>query len=255
LQVQTTPAGGRPWVKHYVSSRLVDCYGRSNQFAKAVKTYIELCQNPLGGALAAAVKLPAVMAKGSADNAAARKALDEALKAAPPNAPYIDSLNKLNVNIQMVEGDPAQVLAIVEADLKSKNIEVRDQARLRQFELLLKLDRIDDLSASVAQGWKEMDAEFWSSLYYYDGRCKYARKDFTHASMAFMHVPILYKSKKDMAALSLYWAAKSMTNIEEKEKKPPLSEIQMALREATEKYPGTEGAALAQKLLKELGGA
>jgi tetratricopeptide (TPR) repeat protein len=236
----------KPWIGPYVTFRLVDCYGQTKQFARSAKVLVDLCRT--NSPLAEAVRLPAVPAKGSADNAAATKTLLEALAATPPVA-YAEKLKRLRNNILKVEGDPAEVLKVVEEDLKNPDEELRSQARITQIELLLKVNKLDEMAKSIAQGRKELDAEYGPQLYYYEGRMLYERKDFLHAALAFMRTPIGYSmSNKALAADCLVWAAKSM-----QEGQAPKAEVLIPLREAVEKFPGTDGAAQAQKMLKELG--
>jgi hypothetical protein len=238
----------RPWVGPYVNFRLADCFAQTKQFARSVKALVDLCR--ANSPLAEAVKLPAVMAKKSPDNAAAAKTLDEALAAVPPVA-YKEKLKRLRMNILMVEGNPAEVLQVVEGELKNPDEDLRSQARIKQVELLLGLGKLDELAQAIALGHKELDAEYGPPLYYYEGRMLYEKKDFLHASLAFMRTPILYSmSNKSLAAECLVWSAKSM----KAEGQVPKSEYLLPLREALdEKYKGTEGAAQAEKLLKEWG--
>ena len=236
----------KPWIGPYVNFRLVDCYGQTKQLSRAAKALVDLCR--ANSPLADVARLPAVMPKGSADNGAATKILAEALAATPPVA-YAEKLKRLRNNILKVEGDPAEVLKVVEEDLKNPDEELRSQARITQIELLLKINKLDEMAQGIALGRKELDAEYGPQLYYYEGRMLYERKDFLHAAMAFMRTPIGYSmSNKALAAECLVWASKSM-----QEGQVPKAEVMIPLREAVEKFPGTDGAAQAQKMLKELG--
>ncbi len=238
----------KPWIAPYVNFRLVDCFAQTKQFARSVKALIDLCR--AGSPLAEAVKLPAVMARKSPDNATAAAALDEVLAAKPPVA-SIEKLKRLRMNILLVEGNPEDVIPVVEAELKNPNEELRSLARIKQIELLLVLGKLDEMDKAIVLGRKELDAEYSPSLFYYEGRMLYEKKDFLHAALAFMRTPILYSmSNKPLAAECLVWAARSM----KAEGQVPKSELLIPLREALdEKYKGTEGAAQAEKMLKELG--
>lgn len=240
----------KPWLGQYINFRLVDCYGQTKQFARAIKAYVDLCQT--NAALAAVAKVPAVMPKGTPDNAVARKTLDDALTAAP-TAAYADKLKRIRMNILMVEGDPAEVLAVVEAELKGADADMRAMARMKHIELLMKMNKFDEMGQSLEQGRKDLDAAYNPQLCYFEGRYLYGRKDFRHAALSFMRVPILYAmSNKELAAESLVWASKSMRE-GQGEDKVPVVEVAIPLREAVTKFPGTPGAAEAQKMLKELG--
>ena len=258
ISAYTALAGksAKPWLGPYVNYRLVDCYGQTKQLSRSVKALVDLCR--ANSPLADVARLPVVLAKGSADNAVAAKILDEVLAVTPPVA-YTEKLKRIRINILMVEGNPVEVLGVGEAELKNPNEELRSQARIKQIELLLtmskldggKLDesKLDEMAKSIALGHKELDAEYGPQLYYYEGQLLYVRKDFLHAALTFMRTPIGYSmSNKALAAECLVWAAKSM-----QEGQVPKAEVLSPLHEAVEKFPGTDGAAQAQKMLKELG--
>jgi len=234
------------WVGSYVNFRLMECCGQTKQFAPAVKALIDLCR--AGSPLADVARLPAVQPKGSPDNTAAATALDEVLAAKPPVA-YAEKLKRMRMNILLVEGDAAQVLPLVEAELKNPDEEIRSQARIKQVALLLALGKYDEMAQDIALGRKELDAEYGPQLFFYEGRLLYEKKDFLHAALAFMRTPVLYSmSNKALAAESLVWAARAMQAAQ-----APKVEVLAPLHEAVEKYPGTDGAAQAEKMLKELG--
>lgn len=244
---------GSKWFKDYINARLVTCFGKTEQFSRAVRTYIELCQS--GTPLTDRVDLPPAMPKGSADNDTALKAID-AILAASPNIGNADKLKQLRLNIRLVQGDPAEVLAEIEQQLESPNVELQSQMRLKHIELLLASGKIKEAQASLAiaksgQGekFKPLDAMYEPDLLFFEGQVLYAAKDYLHAALSFMRVPIHYaRSKKTLSAEALYWAGKAMLDSQE----VPLNEVASPLKEAVEKFSGTEGATKARKLLDQL---
>jgi hypothetical protein len=258
--------GGPGWLKHFVDARLVRSYDESKQFHRAVRSMISLCsmQSPL----AAQVPYPSPLAKGSADNQSALKELEQALKTVPAGA-FADRLKTLRINVLMVEGNPAEILGLVEEQLKSEDAAVRKQARIKHFQILLDLNRVEEAGRSVEQGGEDLDsAERQPLMYYIEGRKLYAKaeashkaaegregqtadeRDYLRAALNFMRLPILYSlTQRDLAAEALVWAARSM----QKGGVPP-QEVHTVLDEAVQKFPNTRGAEMAQTMLRQMGG-
>lgn len=241
------------WMRDYVNARLVKCFGETSQFSRAVKTYIELCQGD--SALLPWVELPPAGPKGSPDNDVALKDIERVL-AATPTLPNAQKLKELRLNILLISGNPNDVLREVEGQLDSPDPEHQAQMRLRHIELLISLGKIAEArkSLEIAQKGVEdkyppLDARYEPELLFFEGQALYAEKDYLHAALRFMRLPVHYsKSKKALAAEALYWAAKCM---QESQSVPP-REVAVPLQEAVEKFPDTEGAVRAEKMLKEL---
>jgi len=97
--------------------------------------------------------------------------------------------------------------------------------------------------------FKPLDAEAGPMLYFLEGRLLYEEKDYLHAALTFMRLPIGYsRAKPALAAEGLYWAGKSLSEA----KDVPPNEVRLPLKEAVEKFPETGGAAKAKKLREEL---
>jgi tetratricopeptide (TPR) repeat protein len=241
------------WLKDYINSRMVVCFDKTGQLARAVKTYIELCQSD--AQLAALVKLPAPLPKGNPDNQAAMKAVEGVL-ATTPNLPNADQLKQLRISIRLIEADPAEILAEIESQLPSASPELQQELRLKHIDLLLQTGKIEEARKSLViarqgQGdkFKPLDAEAGPMLYFLEGRLQYEEKDYLHAALTFMRLPIGYsRAKPALAAEGLYWAGKAMSQV----KDVPPNEVKSPLKEAVEKFPDTDGAAKAKKLLDEL---
>jgi len=242
----------KAWMKDYINARLVMCCGQTNQFARAVKTYVQLCQSD--SVLLPWIELPQVMPKGSPDNDAALRAIEGAL-AMSPDAPYANKLKELRLSIRLVQGDPATVLAEIESQLESPNPEHQARMRLKHIELLMAVGKLDEARKSLdiakegsGEQFKALDAQYEPDLLFFEGQLRHARKDHVHAALGFMRVAITFPRRKALAAESLYWAAKSMLDSEA----VPMNEVVVPLQEAIERFAGTEGAAKAQKMLNEL---
>jgi len=265
--VAVRPKAQKKWVRQYIDARLVACYGQIKQFFRAVRTYIDLCsaRSPMAGM----VSLPRVPAKGSADNQAALKAVDQAL-AAMPAGPFTDRLKSIRINILLVEGNPADVLGIIEEQLKSTKGETHNQARAKHIELLLGLNEIKKAKLSLAEAEKEFDkAEDQPQLYFLKGRYQFAvaealrkaaaeakgqqaadNRDYLRAALDFMRIPVHFSlTRPVLASESLYWAGLCMYRAE-----APLDEVAVPLQESIRKFPKTRGAEMSRKLLKEIGG-
>ncbi|NIA21840.1 MAG: hypothetical protein GWP05_07735 [Anaerolineaceae bacterium] len=260
------PKAQKRWQRQYIDARLVVCYGQTGQFFRAAKAFINLCSDR--SPLATKVELPTVPAKGSADNQAALKAIDQALATMPAD-PFADRLKSIRVNILLVEGDPADVLGIIEEQLKSPDRQTHNQARAKHIELLLDLNEVEKAGLSLAKAEKELNlAEDQPQLYFLRGRYQFAaaqarrkaaaskgeqitdNRDYLRAALNFMRVPVHFSlMRKTLASESLYWAALSMYRA-----KVPMSEAVVPLREAIRKFPNTRGAEKSRKLLKEISG-
>jgi len=256
----------KKWQQQYIDARLVVCYGESGQFFRAVKACVNLCTGR--SPLATMVDLPTVPAKGSADNQAALRAIDQALATIPAD-PFADRLKSIRINILLVEGNPADVLGIIEEQLKSPDRRTHNQARAKHIELLLELNEIEKAGLSLAKAEKELNlAEDQPQLYFLRGRYQFAaaqarrkaaaskneqitdNRDYLQAALNFMRVPVHFSlMRKTLASESLYWAALSMYRAE-----VPVNEVVVPLREAIRKFPKTRGAEKSQKLLKEISG-
>jgi len=264
--VSVRPKAQKKWLRQYIDARLVVSYGETKQFFRAVRTYIILCSDR--SPIARMVKLPRVPPKGSADNQAALKAVDQTL-AAMPAGPFADRLKSIRINILLVEGNPADVLGIIEEQLKSPDRETHNQARAKHIELLLELNEIEKARLSLAEAEKEFNmAEDQPQLYFLRGRHRFAaaearRKaaaskneqvtdngDYLRAALNFMRVPVHFSlMRKALASKSLYWAGLSMYRAE-----VPVSEVVVPLEEAVGKFPNTRGAEMSQKLLRDIRG-
>jgi hypothetical protein len=246
----------KPWFKQYINARLVRCFAETKQFSRAVRTYIELCQS--GSAMLPYVELPAPMPKGSADNDAALKAIEGTL-AANAKIAGADKLKELRLNIRLLQGSPSEVLEEIVKQLDSSNPDHRARMRLKHIELLLILDKIDEAKQSLrvareglAEKYKPLDPKYQPDLIFFEGRILHAAKDYLHAALKFMRIPAHYsRTKKVLAAESLYWAAKSMHEAQD----VPLPEVAAPLQEAIQKFPGTGGARKAQEMLDKLKGS
>ncbi|MBN2584177.1 MAG: hypothetical protein JXL80_14030 [Planctomycetes bacterium] len=266
LYAKVRDKAGSGWLKHYVDARLVRAYDESRQFYRASKALISLCA--LQSPLVSQVKLPTAQGKGGADNQSALKEIEQAL-ATVPAGPFADRLKTLRINIMLVEGDPADVLGVVEQQLKSPDETARKQARAKHIELLLDLNQLEKAGRSLEQGRKELNKpEDQPYLYYLDGRYLFAtaearrkaaegkdnqpvdERDYLRAALSFMRLPIHFSlMQKDLAAESLVWAARAM----QRANVPP-QEAYTTLEEAVRKFPNTQGAEMAQKMLQEMGG-
>jgi hypothetical protein len=266
LYVKVRDKGGSAWLKHFVDARLVRSYDESKQFYRAVKAMISLCamQSPL----ALQVAQPSPLAKGSADNQSSLKEIEQALATVPAGV-FADRLKSLRINILMVEGNQSEILGLVEEQLKSPDPLVRKQARIKHFQILLDLGRVEDAGRSLEQAGEDLDnAERQPLLYYIEGRKLYAKaeaarkaaegkpdqpsdeRDYLRAALNFMRLPVLYSlAQKDLAAESLVWAARAMQKAG-----APAQEIGTVLDEAVRKFPNTRGAEMAQKMMEDMGG-
>ncbi len=241
------------WLKQWIDARLIEGYGNTEQFSRAVETLVSLCRQD--SKLVAWVKLPEVRPKGSPDNEAALSAVESALESVP-EGPATEKLKQLRLNILLVQGEPTKVLRIIEKQLDSADLELRQRARLKQIELLLKIERYEDAGQAIeiarnGQGekFKPLDPQHDPQLLYLEGRYLHGTEDYTHAALSFMRVPILYSRRApDLAAECLYLAGKSMYESEV----VPLGEVVSPLREAVENYPETRGAEKAGELLRKI---
>ncbi|NLX57848.1 MAG: hypothetical protein GXY74_02025 [Phycisphaerae bacterium] len=266
LYAKVRDKGGSAWLKHFVDARLVRSYDESKQFYRAVKAMISLCamQSPL----ASQVGQPSPLAKGSADNQSSLKEIEQALATVPAGA-FADRLKSLRINILMVEGNPAEILGLVEEQLKSPDVSVRKQARIKHFQILLDLNRVDDAGRSLEQAGDDLDnSERQPLMYYIEGRRLYAKaeaarkaaegkpdqpadeRDYLRAALKFMRLPVLYSlAQKDLAAESLVWAARAMQKAG-----APAQEVGTVLDEAVRKFPNTRGSDMAHKMMEDMGG-
>lgn len=231
------------WLRQYINRRLVKVFAETEQFAEAVKIYIELAQT--ADFLARGVDLPEPAPKGSPGNDAALQAVNRALEA-NPNASYTEQLKQLRLAILQVQGDPAEVLPEVEALLQSSDPDVRQKARLDQIDLLLQLDRVDEAGKVIEQA--ELEPQYEPQMLFLEGQYLYRTGEKLRAALKFMRLPIHYKmSRRDLAAKGLYWAGRCMA-----EANVPLSEAAQPLQEAARDFDGTEGAEQARELLGQL---
>ena len=226
------------------SARLVQVYGESDKPGQAVKSYIELAQAK--SALTAQIKLPAIRDPKGREADAALAAINAAL-AADGNNPNVERLKEIKISLLIQRGDPKEVMPMIEEQLKSKDVEIRSQARLKQIEMQIQMGQVDAAMKNLALARTELDAMHQPRLFFHEGRCLYTQQKYLEAAICFMRVPVQFPMGKELASESLVWAAKSM-----QQANAPQHEVAAALQEAVTDFAGTAGAAEAAKLLRDM---
>lgn len=233
------------WVRVLVQSRMYKLYGDAGRTPEALDAYLEIARNQ--PKLVATLRLPAPSAAGHDANVTMLKKVNDAIKATPPDKPFLVNLKDFKVALLMLEGSPEEVLPLIEPNVASQDEKVRNPAILKKVELLLALKKVDDASKQLDAGAAGMGEDYAGDVAYWRGRILQERGENLPAALEYMRLPILYPTDKARTADALCRAGQAMEAA-----KAPRDEVLKVLNEAVTKYVGTPGAERAKRTINEL---
>jgi tetratricopeptide (TPR) repeat protein len=234
------------WLRILIQARLYKLYADSGRTVEALDAYLELARG--SPKLVAGLKLPAPAEDAHDDNRRMLKKVDDAVRLAA-GKPYAAELQNFRVSLLMLEGNPEDVLPLLEPMLASQDERVRQSAMLKQIELLVAAGQMDEASAKLEAAAQALSAEHPDDVAYWRGRILKERGQDEEAALEFMRLPILYPAKdKGRTAEALWYAGQALEAL-----KAPKEEIRKVYSEAATRYAGTPAAERAKRELVRLG--
>ena len=234
-----------PWLRVLVSWRMFGVYAGSGRVQEALDGFIEMAAT--SPALVADLKLPNPVEGDHKANKAMLAKVDAALAKAA-GKPYAEPLNAFRLGLLLFEGDPAEVLPLLEPLLKSQDADIRRGAMLRQIELLLATGKVDEAAAALPEVEATLGADAPGELAYWRGRVLEKQGKPVEAALEFMRLPILYPAKDRARTADALWRAGQALEAA----KAPAPEAAAVYKEAVDNYAGTAGAERAKRELARL---
>jgi len=244
LLTKTAP----PWLRTVVQWRMYKVYAASGEVQKALDAYLAMAkQSPK---LVADLTLPAPVPDQHEANRAMLKQVEKVLSSAG-NAPYADVLRNFHVSLQLLEGDPKEVLesGVLDKPLASPDPEVRQSAMFRKMELLVLLGRDDEAAAWLEKIQTSEPNANPAEMAYWSGRVLEKQNKPIEAALAFMRLPILYPRMNPQRTADALWRAGKALEAAQ----APKAEVAVVYQEAVSDYAGTQGAERARRELARLG--
>ena len=235
-----------PWLRALVDSRMYKLYVESGRVPEALDVYLALAENQ--PTLVAGLKLPSPRPDDTAGN---RKMLTK-VEAAVKNAgdkPYAGELKQFHLALKFLEGEPEEVLPLLEPLLTGDDPKMRNWAMLKQVDLLLAARKIDEAEQRLREAADALAPDYPQEVAFYTGRLLAERGQHVQAALQFMRVPILYADRDRKRTAEALWRA----GVAMKAANLPDAEISKVFNEALENYPGTVGAERAKEELARPG--
>jgi len=233
------------WLRVIIQWRMYRFYADAGRAPEALDAFLELSR--AGPNLVTGLKLPAPSEDAHEANRAMLKKVDEALGQAAGN-PYAGELQTFRVHLLMTEGKPEEVLPLLDSLLASPDERTRQNAMLKQIEVLVGTGKIDEADAKLTANGPALTQQHPDHIAFWRGRILKERGRDMEAALEFMRLPILHPKDKALTADALWWAGQAMEAA-----KAPKEEIQKVYGEAAARYGGTAGADKARRELIRLG--
>ena len=238
--------GAPDWLRVVVQWRMYKLYVESGRATEALDAYLVMARN--SPKLVAGLNLPSPDPADHQANKAMLAKVEQTLEQAA-GKPYADSLKGFRVALLLVEGNPEEVLPLLEPLLASSDLKVRTSAMIRKLELLLATGKNAEAATWLKQIETVAGEAGAAEVTYWQGRIHLAGGKHTEAALEFMKLPILYPAAdRARIADALYRAGQAMQAV-----KAPREEIVSVYNEAVRKYAGTGGAERARRELARLG--
>jgi len=238
--------GAPAWLQVVVQWRMYKLYAESGRATEALDTYLEMARN--SPRLVADLNLPAPDASDHQANKAMLAKVERAVAGAA-GKPYADALRNFRVALLLLEGNPEEVLPLLEPLLVSSDPKVRTSAMIRKLELLLATGKTDEAAKWLDQMEAAVGDSGKAEMAYWRGRVRLTGGKHLEAALEFMKVPILYPAADRSRTADALWRAGQALRAA----KAPREEIVGVYNEAVRKYAGTAGAERARRELARLG--
>lgn len=235
-----------PWLRVVVQWRMYGLYVESGRVREAVDAYLEMAR--LSPGLVADLKLPSPAEDDHEANKTMLAKVERTLRTAE-GKPYADALRNFRVALLLLEGEPQDVLPLLDPLLASKDANVRETAMMRKLELLLATG-----DAAGASEWLEkveaaVRDEAKPEMAYWRGRVLEAKGEHVAAALEYMRLAILNPAKnRNRTAEALWRSGKALEAVQ-----APRQEVEAVYNEAVKQYAGTPGAERARRALARLG--
>jgi len=236
------------WLRTIVQWRMYSVYAASGQVQKALDAYLAMAkQSPK---LVADLTLPGPAPDRHEANRKMLTQVEKALESAG-NAPYADALRNFRVSLQLLEGDPKEILegGLLDKPLASTDPAVRQSAMFKKMELLMTVGRDQEAAKWLDRIRTSEPNANPAEMAYWSGRVLEKEKKPIEAALAFMRLPILYARMNPQRTADALWRAGKALEAAE----APKNEAAVVYQEAVSDYAGTQGAERARRELARLG--
>jgi len=238
--------GAPAWLRVVVQWRMYKLHVESGRVPDALDAYLVMAGS--SPKLVADLALPAPDDTDHQANKAMLAKVEQALQGAA-DAPYAEALKAFRVALLLIEGQPAQVLPLLESLLSSSDPAVRRSAMFRKLELLLATGKTAEAGAWLEKVEEAVGDAGEAQTVYWRGRVRLAEGEPMKAALEFMKLPILYPAAdRNRTADALFRVGQVLEAA-----KAPREEIESVYNEAVQKYAGTAGAERARRQLARLG--
>ena len=237
--------GAPAWIRTLVQARMYKVYAESGRVPEALEAFLEMARNM--PKLAAGLKLPEPVPDATDANKAMRDKVNAALTQGA-GQPYAPELTRFKASLAITAGKPEDALKELEPLLQSPDPKVRNDAMLKQIELLLATGKKVLAAEKLDTAVQTLGPAYVAETTFLRGRVLQLQGKDKEAALEFMRVVILYPKDRNRTADALWWAGQAMEAAQ-----APKDEVRKVYGEAVTRYAGTAGAERAKRELTRLG--